>query len=118
MRWEPARFEPFQGLNQPEIELVRRHARHLSLPGGRWLLRPGRSLQGHHFLLAGTVATLGPSRVVSAHEAAAQRALYPGVSGLRTLSASVIVRVPGTVMDLLAHREANELIVDHVPDTQ
>ena len=111
MRLELARFEPFQDLNRPEIELVRRHARRMALPGGRWLLRPGRSMQGHHFLLSGTVATLNPSRVISAHQATARRALYPGVTGLRTLSDSVIVHVPDSIMDLLTHRETNELIV-------
>lgn len=116
MRWELARFEPFQELNRPEIELIGRHARRLALPGDRWLLRPGRSLQGHHFLLSGTVATLNPSRVISAHQAVARRALYPGVAGLRTLSDSVIVRVPDSVMDLLTHRETDELIVVGEPE--
>ena len=80
-----ARFEPFAGLDRTELELVARHARRLALPGGRWLLRPGRTLRGHHFLLDGSVATLHPSGVISAGEAAAARAIHPGAGGLRTL---------------------------------
>ncbi len=94
-------FEPFADLDRSELALVGRHARRLALPGGRWLLRPGRSLQGHHFLLSGSVATLDPDGVVSAEHNAARRALYPGTAGLRTLCDCVLLQVPTPVIEFL-----------------
>ena len=101
MHSEIVRFEPFASLDRSELELVARNSRCLALPGGRWLLRPGRALRGHHFLLSGSVATLRPAGVISAGQEASRQALYPGASGLRTLSVCRILQVPEPVIDFL-----------------
>ena len=106
-----SRFEPFAALARDELELVSRFAHRLLIPKRRWLLRPGRSLRGHHFLLKGTVATVEPAGIVSAGERAASRALYPGVRGLRTLSDCEFMQIPTEVFDLLEPMPANPLIV-------
>ena len=87
-------FEPFSELPRHELKLVARHAHRLLIPKRRWLLRPGRSLRGHHYLLKGTVATVAPAGIVSAGERTAASALYPGVGGLRTLTDCEFLRVP------------------------
>lgn len=104
-------FEPFSALNRAELEVVARHARRLLIPKGRWLLRPGRSLRGHHFLVRGSVATTRPPAVVSAGQPAARKALYPGAAGLRTLSDCEFLQVPAAVFDLLEQDYASPLIV-------
>jgi CRP-like cAMP-binding protein len=111
MRSDIARFTPFSGLNACELDLVARHARRISVPGGRWLLRPGRVLSGHHFLLQGVVATHQPASIISANQAAARTAIYPGARGLRTLAECELLQVPDAVLDLLATSVDDALIV-------
>ena len=106
-----SQFEPFAALSRSELNLVARHARRLLIPEDRWLLRPGRLLRGHHFLLQGSVATVQPDAVVIAGQPMAQRALYPGASGLRTITACEFLQVPTTVFDLLTPSAADPLIV-------
>ena len=68
-------LEPFTALSRAELAVVERHARCLLIPKGRWLLRPGRALRGHHFLLRGSVATVQPAAVVNAGQPAARKSL-------------------------------------------
>ncbi len=114
MRTDPdlrlSSFEPFAALGRSELDLVRRHARRLQIPSRRWLLRPGRTLRGHHFLLRGSVATVRPTAIVSAGQAAAKKALYPGAIGLRTLKDSEFLQVPASVIELLDHEHERPLI--------
>jgi CRP-like cAMP-binding protein len=111
MRSDIARFTPFAGLNACELDLVARHARRISVPAGRWLLRPGRALNGHHFLLQGVVATVQPASVISADQAVAKTAMYPGAKGLRTLTECELLQVPDAVLDLLEPSAHDTLIV-------
>ena len=106
-----SRFTPFSELPRQELELVSRHAHRLLIPKRRWLLRPGRGLRGHHFLLKGTVATVAPAGIVSAGERAAANALYPGVGGLRTLTDCEFLQVPSEIFDLLEPMPVSPLIV-------
>ena len=106
-----SQFEPFAALSRSELDLVARHARRLLIPEDRWLLRPGRALRGHHFLLHGSVATVRPDAVVAAGQPRAQTALYPGASGLRTITACEFLQVPSTVFELLTPSAADPLIV-------
>jgi CRP-like cAMP-binding protein len=106
-----SQFEPFAALGRSEIDLVARHARRLLIPEDRWLLRPGRALRGHHFLLHGSVATVQPEAVITAGQPTAQRALYPGAAGLRTITACEFLQVPNTVFELLTPSAAEPLIV-------
>jgi hypothetical protein len=103
-------LEPFAALERNELDLVARHARHLLIPKGRWLLRPGRVLRGHHFLLRGSVATVQPAAVVRAGDRAARKALYPGVTGLRTLTDCEFLQVPGVVLELLESGGGNPMM--------
>ena len=106
-----SQFEPFAALGRSELELVARHTRRLLIPEDRWLLRPGRALRGHHFLLRGSVATVQPEAAVAAGQPAARKALYPGAAGLRTITACEFVQVPTAVFELLAPPAAKPLIV-------
>ena len=84
------RFDPFARLPLADREVVARHARRLTIPGGRWLLRPGRQLHDHYFLLKGHVRLFGsdPARGsgtgerVSSRSRRARRAIYPGADGV------------------------------------
>lgn len=102
MHGDIAQFDLFAGLNHSQLTLLVKHARRLSVPAGRWLLRPGRSLRGHHFLLQGTVMTTQPDGLVSAGRPAARQAIYPGVAGLRTLTDCELLQVSDSVLELLA----------------
>ena len=104
-------FEPFAALGRSELDLVAAHAHRLLIPKGRWLLRPGRGLRGHHFLLKGSVATVRPSSVITAGQPAARKALYPGATGLRTLTDCEFLQVPTVVFELIEPRPENPLIV-------
>lgn len=111
MRHDLARFLEFSSLNRSELDRVARQSRRIAVPAGRWLLRPGRVLQGHHFLLRGTVMTLHPDRVVAAGGEIARRALYPGIAGLRTLSDCELLQVSAALLELLRPQSDPDLIV-------
>ena len=104
------RFEPFAALSPSELDLVSRHSRRLLIPAHRWLLRPGRALREHHFLLKGSVARLHPERVVVAGQPSARAALYPGATGLRTITACEFLQVRAAVFDLLRPAAVEPLI--------
>ncbi len=104
-------FEPFCALSRVELELVARHTRRILIPSGRWLLRPGRGLSGHHFLLKGSVATVQPTQVITSNQPAARKALYPGATGLRTLTDCEFLQVPTSVFELLEPHPESPLIV-------
>jgi CRP-like cAMP-binding protein len=106
-----SRFEPFSALSRSELDLVAEHARRILIPRRRWLLRPGRELRGHHFLLKGSVATVEPPTIVVAGQPAASKPVYPGSTGLRTLSDCEFLQVPAVVFDLLDARVESPLIV-------
>jgi len=104
-------FEPFSELSRSELDLVAAHAHRVLIPGSRWLLRPGRGLHGHHYLVRGSVATVQPAGVVTAGQPAARKALYPGATGLRTLTDCEFLQVPAVVFELLEPPSEKALIV-------
>lgn len=106
-----SQFEPFAACSRAELDLITSHARRLLIPERRWLLRPGRSLKGHHYLLRGSVATVRPASVISAGQPRARQALYPGASGLRTLTDCEFLQVPALVFELLKPDPVSPLIV-------
>lgn len=117
MHRDIARFDIFAGLNRNKLNLIARHSRRVTMPAGRWLLRPGRSLRGHHFLLSGSVVTLDPDQVVKAGQGLARRALYPGVAGLRTLTECELLQVSDTVLELFEPlRDKHLMLVGEADD--
>ncbi len=87
------RFEPFQALRAPELRSVAQHAQLLHLPSARWLLRPGRRLTGSYYLLHGRLQLNGPNQELDATQPHAQRAFYPGVAAIKSLSPVQVIQV-------------------------
>jgi len=104
------RFQPFSELGRAELELLSRHSRRLSVPAGRWLLRPGRILRRAHYLLNGSVATVQPPSVIRAGADAASQALEPRGAGLRTLTSCELLQVPTSVLEILTATEKPRLM--------
>lgn len=116
MHHEIARFHCFAGLNQSQLDLLAKHAGRVCVPAGRWLLRPGRTLRGHFFLLHGVVKTLQPDRVVDAGQSIARHPIYPGVAGLRTLTDCELLQVSDALLDVLNPPAAAGLILVAEPE--
>lgn len=93
-------FPAFQLLDQSSLEAIAPHARLVDLPPGRWLLRPGRQLAGHYYLLAGRIRTWDPDRVVRQ----SRQAVYPGCGAIRTLSAVRLLQVDATGVALVGEQ--------------
>lgn len=87
------RFDDFRALAPADLVTVARHAQVLTLPGRRWLVRPGRRLSGRYYLVRGRVRTVVPAGVFGHRSARARRALYPGVDGLECVGAAHILHV-------------------------
>ena len=80
------RFEPFQAMSSGELATAGRHARMLEIPARRWLLRPGRRLNGRFYLVQGKVRLFSPQREIRPQSPEARQPLYPGCEAMRTLS--------------------------------
>ena len=87
------RFTVFSELSPVDLATATAQARKLSLPAGRWLVRPGRELTGSYFLDRGSVRLYEPDLVVEEGSARARLALYPGARGVATLSAVDLLQV-------------------------
>jgi len=94
------RLEPFAHLAGPALDALARGARVRAFPSGRWLLRPGRRLVGHYFLLQGRVRIVDPGGVellVNAGSDRSRQAIYPGACAIATLSAVELLQVRAEV---------------------
>ncbi|MFP6816789.1 MAG: cyclic nucleotide-binding domain-containing protein [Pseudomonadales bacterium] len=87
------RFSVFSELSPVDLATATAQARKLSLPAGRWLVRPGRELTGSYFLDRGSVRLYEPDSVVEEWSARAHFALYPGARGVATLRAVDLLQV-------------------------
>lgn len=112
MEAELARISPFADLDQPLRASIARNSSLLRIPAGRWLLRRGRHLEGHYYLLQGAVRALAPERIVSETDSATERQVYPGSTALFTLVPSRFLRVSDAAMELaLSDAEAGHVTV-------
>ena len=106
---ELVRFEPFCELSRDDLRTVARYAQLLTVPPGRWLVRPGRQPPGHYFLARGRVrVTLeGRHTVVNARSYRARYAIYPGPSAIISRSAIQLLLVDQRVLDFLGPEDAS-----------
>ncbi len=109
------RFDDFRLLAREDRATVARHAQVLVVPGGRWLVQPGRRPPGHYYLVRGKVRTLAPERRFGHRSSFARGAVFPGVAGLRTLVSSQILHVATDAVGFLltAQRGAAPHATDH-----
>jgi CRP-like cAMP-binding protein len=101
---ELTRLEPFQTYGMSELRLLAAHTRILDVPAGRWLLRRGRRLTGHHYLLRGALLTCSPDGVLEAGDPAARRPICPGPAALKTLSDCRLLLISPAGLELAAMR--------------
>jgi CRP-like cAMP-binding protein len=82
-------------LSSPTLAALAAGARRVRLPSGRWLVRPGRTLSHHYYLVRGRVRIVSgdSSAVVSAGSQRARDPIYPGAVGVETLAASEFLRL-------------------------
>ena len=95
------RFDPFQAMSATELAAAARHAQEFKVPAGRWLLRPGRRLQGRYYLVQGTVRLYSPQRDVQPQSRAVHSALYPGCEAMFTRSEVRLLHVDTTPIAFL-----------------
>ncbi|MCB1683960.1 MAG: cyclic nucleotide-binding domain-containing protein [Pseudomonadales bacterium] len=95
------RFDTFADLDNALLSTISRLCSRVRFPAGRWLLRPGRSLNHHHFLLSGKVRTLSPERVVRASRTEARAPLFPGHAGIFTLTDVEMLRIGSSELEFL-----------------
>jgi hypothetical protein len=114
------RFEPFSDLDPETLCRVERHVRCVSIPAARWLVRRGRTLAHHQFLLSGRIRTHGPDRVIFAGSPLARAAVYPGHEGIETLTAVRVLQIGSRELDFLldARSIREERIEDPADDWQ
>ncbi|MDP6470759.1 MAG: cyclic nucleotide-binding domain-containing protein [Pseudomonadales bacterium] len=101
------RFEPFREMSSSELNTVARHAQVLQMPAQRWLVRPGRQLNGSYFLLRGKLSCYSLDRRVHCGARAAERAVYPGALGIKTRTAAQLLWVDTAPLSFLlgVHKE-------------
>ncbi len=94
-------FIGFEGLPAAALAALADQSRRVRLPPGRWLVRPGRTLSGHYYLLAGRVRLLegGRACAVTAGSEPARRPVYPGCAGVETLTAATFLRLEPHVLE-------------------
>lgn len=95
------RFDTFADLDSALLGTLNRLCSRVRFPASRWLLRPGRTLQHHLFLLSGKVRTLSPERVVHASRAEARSPLFPGHAGIFTLTDVEMLRIGSSELEFL-----------------
>ena len=76
------RFDPFQAMSSTELATAARHALEVKVPARRWLLRPGRRLQGRYYLVQGRVRLYSPQRDIRPRSPDARAPLYPGCEAM------------------------------------
>ncbi|MEQ8857202.1 MAG: cyclic nucleotide-binding domain-containing protein [Pseudomonadales bacterium] len=101
----------FEALSTPALRTVAARTRWLKVPARRWLVRPGRALSDHYYLLEGRVRLLqgGRSRVVEAASRPTREPVYPGAAGLETLSPALFASIHPGVLAALAGGRAEPL---------
>ena len=101
---ELKRLPAFADLPSATLEALASGARPLRLPSRRWLVRPGRALVGHYYLLEGRIrlTDAGAGRVVAAGSARAREPVYPGAREIETLTAALFLRVDPPAPDIVA----------------
>jgi CRP-like cAMP-binding protein len=100
------RISEFAEITPSEMRALAAHAQVLCIPPGRWLAQPGRELSGYFYLLKGAIETFGPRARIKSSGRAALSHFYPGCAGVRTLSASQVLRIDPTHFDFLMTRYA------------
>lgn len=95
------RFIPFSGLDEQDLARIAATARTLKLPAGRWLIRPGRTLQGSYYLLRGRVRTHRPDAEIGGDDARARRPIVPGALAVKTLAPTSLLVVKPVADDPL-----------------
>jgi CRP-like cAMP-binding protein len=101
-------FADFESLPPAVLEVIAGRARRLRLPARRWLVRPGRALSDRFYLLEGRARLLegGRSGIVSAGSARARRAVYPGATGVETLTSAVFMSIDPALLECEAGSDA------------
>lgn len=107
---ELSRLEPFQTYGMSELRLLATHARWLDVPAGRWLVRRGRKLSGHHYLQRGVLLTCSPDGVVAAGDQSARAPVSPGPEALKTLTDCRLLHVSPQGLELAAMKMQAGLI--------
>jgi len=94
-------FAPFREFSAADLAAAAAASRRIRLPARRWLVRPGRMLADHFFLLEGRVLLVagGRASVVTAGSERARRAVYPGAAGVETLTEAVFADVPAAALE-------------------
>ncbi|MDZ7668785.1 MAG: cyclic nucleotide-binding domain-containing protein [Gammaproteobacteria bacterium] len=94
-------FAPFRDFSAADLAAAAAASRRIRLPARRWLVRPGRVLGDHFFLLEGRVLLVagGRASVVTAGSERARRAVYPGAAGVETLTEAVFADVPAAALE-------------------
>lgn len=87
-------FADFEALPAATLSFLAARARHMRLPAGRWLVRPGRCLDGRLYLAEGRlrVGRHGAWEQIAAGEARARQAVYPGCNAAQTLTGTRLLR--------------------------
>lgn len=93
----------FEALTPSALRLAAARTRWVRLPARRWLVRPGRVLSDHYYLLEGRVRLLqgGRRTEVTAGSLRAREPVYPGAPGLETLTPALFAGIhPGVLAEL------------------
>jgi CRP-like cAMP-binding protein len=98
------RLPAFAQLPLSTLESLAADARCVRLPAGRWLVRPGRALSDHYYLLRGRVRIHGgrAAAVVAGGSPLAREPVYPGALGIETLTPAEFLRLSGDRVPLAA----------------
>ncbi|MGE0625984.1 MAG: cyclic nucleotide-binding domain-containing protein [Pseudomonadales bacterium] len=107
---ELSRFAPFHTYGLSELRLLAEHSRLVDVPAGRWLVRRGRRLSGHHYLLSGALLAQRPDGIIEAGLEAASRPVYPGPQALRTLTDCRLLQISPVGLELAAMQARAGLI--------
>lgn len=98
-------FHPFADADPRLLVWAAERASLLQLPRRRWLVRSGRQLQGHLYLVRGQVRlSLADGRIleVSGQTAGARMPVYPGPAAVLTLTPVRLLRLDATSEELEA----------------
>lgn len=110
-------FEPFASADPRLLVWAAERASVLRLPRRRWLVRSGRPLRGHLYLMRGQVRLLladGGFVDVSGQTVSARMPVYPGPAAVLTLTPVQLLRLDATSEEL---ESATCLDDDGVPQT-
>ena len=109
-----ARLDGFQSFSTSELRSISAFVRYVDVPAGRWLLRRGRTLSGHHYLIRGSLLTRLPDGMLHAGGAPVREPVYPGPLELKTLTPCRLLQLSDTgvaVAAMTREKVADGLIV-------